>query len=131
MPLNSRSKGAAAERELFHILSSELGFVVKRNLDAPREGGSDTISIPGWAVEVKRREVWSNAYWLQTIKQAMIERCKPVLFYRANRQPWKAYFDASIVVDGIQLGMYGPIETDLETAILIIREDIAGETPNG
>ena len=57
MTAMSRNKGAAGERELFRILSYELGVAVRRKLGAARDGGCDGMDVPGWAVEVKRTEV--------------------------------------------------------------------------
>ena len=42
-----RAKGASGERELFSLLSAELGFVVKRELGASRDGGCDGLNVPG------------------------------------------------------------------------------------
>jgi hypothetical protein len=46
--INSRTKGAAAEREIFKILSDCLGVKVERNLVQTREGGADTV-VGDWA----------------------------------------------------------------------------------
>jgi hypothetical protein len=58
--INSRTKGAVAEREIFNILSDCLGVKVERNLVQTREGGSDTV-VGDWAIEVKRQETLSVA----------------------------------------------------------------------
>jgi hypothetical protein len=87
-----RNKGAAGERELFRLLSDDLGFVVRRNLTQTRGGGADGIDVPGFAIEVKRQEkLHINAWWSQTIEQAG-DRI-PVLIYRQSRHPWRAVID--------------------------------------
>ena len=66
MTAMSRNKGAAGERELFRILSYELGVAVRRKLGAARDGGCDGMDVPGWAVEVKRTEVLTlPLFWAQ------------------------------------------------------------------
>ena len=89
-----RNKGQRGERELFGMLSDELGFVVQRNIDQTRAGGADCLEIPGWAVECKRCETLNiNAWWAQAEEQAGNQI--PILFYRQSRQPWKAVVDLS------------------------------------
>jgi len=91
MSASQRTKGQVGERELFALLSHELGIVVRRNVDQARNGGADGIEIPGWAVEVKRQETnWKSAWWEQADAQAQALGRKPILFYRASRRPWCA-----------------------------------------
>ena len=73
-----RNKGARGERELFAILSDEIGFTVARALGAARDGGCDTLDIPGWSPEVKRTEVFISAFWRQTCEQAEQAGRRPV-----------------------------------------------------
>ena len=87
----SRTKGAAGERELFGLLSDQLGFVVRRELSASRDGGCDGLDVPGWAIEVKRTEQALAAHWYQAVLQAEKAGRKPVLFWRRNRAEWRAF----------------------------------------
>ena len=82
----STTKGAAGERELFGLLSDQLGFVVKRELSASRAGGCDGLDVPGWAIEVKRTERALAEHWWQAVEQAEKAGRKPVLFWRKNRE---------------------------------------------
>ena len=86
-----RTKGSSGERELFSLLSAELGFVVKRELGASRDGGCDGLDVPGWAIEVKRTEQMLAAHWYQAVEQAEKAGRKPVLFWRRNRAEWRAF----------------------------------------
>ena len=88
---SSRTKGAAGERELFGLLSDHLGFVVRRELSASRDGGCDGLDVPGWAIEVKRTEQALAAHWYQAVYQAEKAGRKPVLFWRRNRAEWRAF----------------------------------------
>ena len=92
--INSRDKGQRGERELFGLLSDYLGIICKRNVDQARAGGADGIDIPGWAMEVKRGEKEEvRSWWLQTCRQAHVCGARPLLWWRANRQPWRAIVD--------------------------------------
>lgn len=87
----NRRKGAVGENELFKLLSDELGIAIKRNVDQARAGGADSLDLPGFAPEVKRREALDrDAWWAQTVKQAMDRNAEPICFYRQNRKPWRA-----------------------------------------
>jgi hypothetical protein len=62
-PINSRAKGAGAEREFSRLIEQELGVPLVRNLEQSRNGGHD-MTAPGddpvsralnaYAIEVKR-----------------------------------------------------------------------------
>jgi hypothetical protein len=91
----SRSKGQRGEREVFALLSEALGFVVRRKA-VNRRGDPDGVDVPGWAIEVKRVEQSAlRAWWRQTEAQADLIGRKPILFFRASRQPWQAMIDLS------------------------------------
>jgi hypothetical protein len=89
----SRRKGAGGERELFGLLSEHLGILVRRGLWACRDGGADTLDVPGWAIECKRTERHEAAHWRQAEEQAEASGRRPVLFWRASRRPWVALVD--------------------------------------
>jgi hypothetical protein len=95
----SQRKGATAELEVLAILRDALGIRLTRNPRQAAVGGRDLIededqpAVP-FAIEVKRQERSElNAWWAQTVKQAQACDRMPVLFYRANRQPWRIAVD--------------------------------------
>ena len=91
----ARAKGQQGERELFALLTDQLGFVVRRKV-VNRKGDPDGVDVPGWAVEVKRFErEHIPAWWRQTEEQAALIARKPILFFRASRRPWQAVVDLS------------------------------------
>ena len=91
----SREKGRRAEIELCKLLAEELGIDVARNVDQARAGGADCLMVPGYALEVKRREVLSRpAWWRQAVDQAVKVGCEPMVWYRRNRQDWRALVTA-------------------------------------
>ncbi len=119
-----RSKGARGERELFHLLSANLGFVVRRNVDQARAGGADGIEIPGWAVECKRQETLRISEWMsQAEMQAQTLGRKPVLFYRQSYHGWSAVMRLQDMHANLPAGAYAIL--DFETACEILRESLA------
>jgi hypothetical protein len=87
----SRNKGAVGERELCKLLSDELGITVERNVDQARRGGADCYQLPGFTVEIKRREALDrDSWWEQTVKQAVSHGGEPICWYRQNRKQWRA-----------------------------------------
>ena len=102
MPINSRNKGAAGEREVARIIDDLLGVKVERNLDQWRAGGYDLVGLAGWAIEVKRaKKPLLNAWWAQTLEQARINELKPVLWYRLDNQKWRVVVPMNLISRGI------------------------------
>ena len=108
---NSRRKGIKGELDVAKILSEELGFPIKRILDQTREGGHD-ISIPGYAVEVKRVENLSLPAAIRQAKKSAhgngIDNW--AVAYRSNHGPWRVV-----------------LSTDLEGLATLSREQIKAE----
>jgi hypothetical protein len=95
MSASQRNKGARGEREIFAKLSEELGFVVKRNVDQARLGGADSLELPGFAPEIKRRETLSRpTWWRQAVRQGLVLKAEPIVLYRQSRKPWRALIAA-------------------------------------
>jgi len=117
MSASQRRKGQAGERELFRLLSDELGFVVKRNVDQARNGGADCIELPGFAVEVKRQErLCLPAWWRQATRQGVAMQAEPILWFRRSRESWRAQIHT---LDG------GYRIASWEESILYVREKLA------
>ncbi|MBL1263925.1 putative PDDEXK endonuclease [Candidatus Methylomicrobium oryzae] len=104
MAINSRAKGAGAEREFAGLVRDWTGVRLIRNLEQTRSGGHDLIVHPDeigdaanafrqLAIECKRYESASAAliekWWDQAVVQAEQAKLLPVLVYRANRSPWR------------------------------------------
>lgn len=119
----SRDKGARGERELFALLSDRLGHIVTRNLSQTRDAGCDSLSVPGFAIECKRVEsAFQNAWMAQAIASTRPGHEIPVVFYRASRQPWRAAFRAS---DLLESPAYtGLAHLDLDDAAMVMRERV-------
>ena len=125
MSAMQRNKGSRGERELFALLSVELGIVITRNLQQSRSGGADGLDVPGWAIEVKRQESLSiPSWWVQAARQADDLRRRPVLFYRQSRRPWKAVMDLHHVAPDIFTAPGSLCELALSDACTVIRESL-------
>jgi hypothetical protein len=91
--INSRDKGKSAEREVIGLLQEMIPKLkLERNLDQTRDGGYDIKGLDGWAPEVKRYAKIDHAdverFWKQAVEQSSSCLRKPVLFMRADREPW-------------------------------------------
>jgi Holliday junction resolvase len=103
--INSRAKGASAERELIGVLTEHLGAEItgnmKRNLEQTRGGGHDLVGLEGWAIEVKRYKQVSEGdmarFWEQTVTQAHKVMAKPVLAFREDFRSWRVVIPISVV----------------------------------
>ena len=70
------------------MLSAEFGSVCKRTLDQPREGGAD-ISLPPFAIEVKRRQKLGLHTWVKQAQAAVDDsRRIPIVLARGDGQEW-------------------------------------------
>ncbi len=92
MPINSRQKGAAGERELANFLK-ERGHVARRGQQF--SGGSDSPDIvcstlAGFHIECKRVEAGNPYIWLAQAKRDAGANKTPVVMHRKNKQEWVA-----------------------------------------
>lgn len=112
MAINSRAKGAGAEREFAGLISDWTGVRLIRNLEQTRSGGHDLIVHPDesglvadtfrkLAIECKRYQTATDAqiqkWWDQAVTQAEQAGLIPVLGYRANRSAWRVVVPISLV----------------------------------
>ena len=125
MSASQRNKGAAGERELFALLSEQLGVIVTRNLTQTRGGGADALDVPGLAIECKRCEAISlAAWWSQAQRQAEQTGRKPALFYRQSRRPWRAVLDLHHIAPEVFTAPGSLCELALSDACTVIRESL-------
>jgi Holliday junction resolvase len=125
MSASQRNKGASAERELFKLLSEQLGMAVARNFDQTWKGGADTLSVEGWAIECKRVESLAIAsWWEQATRQAERTGRKPALFYRQSRKPWRAVLDLHHIAPEVFTAPGSLCELALSDACTVIRESL-------
>jgi hypothetical protein len=112
MTAMQRAKGQAGEREIAALVRDLTGWDVRRRV-RQHDGDSDLEGVPGWSVEVKRHRAAQRhqiaAWWAQTVQQAArapagppdvaaarMPRLLPVLFFRADRDQWRAVWPVSL-----------------------------------
>ena len=126
----SRTKGQAGEREVAAVLRNLAGWDIRRRV-RQHEGDSDVEGIPGWCCEVKRhaRAVRADlrCWWAQTERQAVAAGgLRPVLFYRLDRDEWRAMWPVAAVmaVPDVQTwGGYGmTVEGSIQAWVTVARE---------
>lgn len=86
--INSRQKGAAAERELANILK-EYGYEAKRGQQF--HGGSDSpdvVGLPGFHIEVKRVQAFSLYPALDQATRDAKGLSTPIVVHRRNGREW-------------------------------------------
>lgn len=141
-PINSRAKGAGAEREFAKLIHGHLGVELRRNLEQSRAGGHDLIAVgddpvsralDAYAIEVKRYAAISPAmlvgFWEQATKQAARASKIPALAVRADRQEWRLLLPLhalSADVFGEWPGVQWTAEISVEAFVCLIGESAGG-----
>ncbi|CAG9273336.1 conserved hypothetical protein [Paraburkholderia unamae] len=96
-----RRKGGSGEREIAALVRDLTGWDVRRRI-RQHEGDSDIEGVPGWCMEVKRhaRATRSDVrgWWEQTNRQAAAAGLQPVLFFRCDRDEWRAVWPVSALL---------------------------------
>lgn len=98
MPINSRNKGKAGEREIIDLWQPLLDritheaehepILLQRNTLQSDRGGADITGLPWIAVEIKRcQQIALPAWWRQACGQAKNGQLI-VLAFRINHCPW-------------------------------------------
>jgi hypothetical protein len=82
-----RRKGQAGEREAAALLTDEFGFLCRRTLDQPREGGSD-VPCGRFKVEVKRRKKLGMHAWVKQAQRACGPDDVPIVLARGDGEDW-------------------------------------------
>lgn len=90
MPINSRAKGAAGERELANYLK-EKGYDTRRGMQfCGLNGDADVVGLPHIHIECKRVE---NLNLDKALEQAIRDTGDrpefPCVFHRKNHTKWK------------------------------------------
>jgi hypothetical protein len=102
MTAMSRRKGQSGEREVAKIISDLTGWNVSRKC-RQHAGDDDLTGLDGWCAEVKRRARATRGdvrcWWEQSALQAVTEGLLPVLFWRQDRDEWRAVWPVVLVLD--------------------------------
>jgi Holliday junction resolvase len=99
MSAMSRTKGQAGEREIAALIRDLTGWDVRRRV-RQHNGDTDLDGVPGWSVEVKRHREASRGdiatWWAQAAAQAEQAGAAPVLFFRVDRDAWRAVWPLAV-----------------------------------
>ena len=109
--IDSRAKGAAAEREFSALVFDLLGVKLARNLEQSRSGGHDleavgdgpaALALRGFAIECKRYGAITPAmlakFWEQAEYQARgASRVPAPALPRADRREWRVVVHLSAI----------------------------------
>jgi hypothetical protein len=93
------TKGQTGEREIAGIVRDLTGFDVRRRV-RQHDGDSDLEGVPGWSVEVKRHRAATRGDIARWYQQAVAQAgdLLPVLFYRVDRDAWRAVWPVAIAL---------------------------------
>jgi hypothetical protein len=137
----SRNKGRGYEYEIAKELFDHLGINFVRELDQTRQAHlGDLVTTDcdfPFVIECKRyKSGVSGDWWSQVCTAAAVAEKLPVLFYRLDRMKTRVRLPVAAIVG---LAGWSPnedaaeqydwryaVETDLDTAMMIIREHING-----
>lgn len=124
MAAMSRTKGNAGEREVAALIRDFTGWDVRRRV-RQHDGDSDLMGVPGWSVEVKRhaRALRGDiaAWWQQAVEQADAGE-RPVLFFRQDRDAWRAVWPLCVHLGGTWSGYEMTVEGSVEAWAAAARE---------
>ncbi len=90
MTINSRRKGASAERELSNLFK-ELGFTARRRQQYNGTDGSDDVCVEELEGEYFIECKAVQSINMHTVMDKAIEQCgskKPLIFHKRNRKGW-------------------------------------------
>ena len=88
MPINSRAKGARAERELANLLK-EYGYDCRRGQQfCGANGDADVVGLNGIHIECKMVEKLNIDNAMEQAVRDAREGESPTVFHRKNRKPW-------------------------------------------
>lgn len=114
MPINSRAKGAAGERELAKALR-DYGFEARRGQQYAGGGDSpDVVGLPGFHVEVKRVEAGNLYNWLKQAQRDAKPGNTPLVVHRRNQEQWVAILTLDdfikLICDHFPIGLAPPVQ---------------------
>lgn len=92
--INSKRKGAVAEREVSRILTS-FGFDAHRTAQYCGNTGdaADVTGLPGYHIEVKRCETTKIWDWIAQSRRDHKEGEIPLVVFRKSRERWQVVLD--------------------------------------
>lgn len=119
MSKSQRTKGQSGEREVANIIRDLTGWDIRRRV-RQHDGDSDLEGVPNWSCEVKRHAAAQRGdirrWWEQTVEQAG-GKALPVLFYRRDRDEWRAVWPVAVGLVEQKAGMWSAYEWTAEGSV--------------
>lgn len=127
MAINSRAKGASAEREVADLVFDELGVRLKRNLEQYRaDEQGDLNGLDGWTIEVKhyaKASDYKPEWWRQVTAAANRNKEMPALFWRGNRQAWRVTVRLGSINSDSSTDLFDePVTLSFKAWAMLVRE---------
>ena len=128
-----RTKGQAGERDVAALIRDATGWDVRQH-----DGDRDLEGVPGWSIEVRRHRSATRGdiarWWVQAVDQAARADAVPVLFFRLDRDAWRAVWPLAVALTQHQADEWRIYEWTAEATVeawaTVAREVGAGfETP--
>lgn len=94
---NSRRKGRESERQLERIIEAK-GIDTDRSLGGRAQPHGD-VSIPGVAIECRRRERIDICKWCNEHGEKVPSHLTPVVAFRKSGEPWRVALDLDDFLD--------------------------------
>ncbi len=90
MSINSKQKGARAERAVAKILK-EHGFTARRTAQYCGKTGdaADVVGLDGFHIEVKHQETTKIWDWIKQAERDCKDGDIPIVVYRKNNKQWQ------------------------------------------
>jgi len=129
MAINSRAKGAAAEREVAALVFDELGVRLQRNLEQYRsDEQGDLNGLDGWTIEVKHYAKaidYKPEWWRQVTAAAISNSEEPALVWRGNRQAWRVTVRLAAINSDISFDLADePVTLSFKAWSSLVRESL-------
>jgi hypothetical protein len=110
------------------LAAAEVKPTTEAQKDATDDGDSDLLGVPGWAIEVKRHARAQRgdiaAWWRQAVEQTGAGD-RPVLFYRQDRDQWRAVWSLGLHA-GADWSQYAlTVEGGVEAWAVVARDGAA------
>ena len=96
--INAQHKGKRGQLEVAKFLSEDLGMPIKQILDQVSQRSGHDLTIPGYAIEVKRGENISLPAAIRQVKRSAMGAGihNWAVVYRSNNSPWRVVLSTDI-----------------------------------
>lgn len=127
MPINSRQKGAAAERELAKALRDYGYEAARRGQQFSGIEGEDVLGLPGFHIECKRVEAGNLYNWLEQSTRDAAFFTTPIVVHRRNNKQWVVI----LTLDHFLKLLPKPVQSGLAAPVQHVGQEARRSVPKG